>query len=124
MDGDGSTSAVAVISVIAVALCPSSVLAQLNAASGEGSELQRNSPPHEVGRRFRSIRRPAGAKATIMAHRSLIVPYREQTLQVPDGFVAAPYVTRLANARRVVVLSTGRIRIYPAIPVGMLVSVS
>ena len=60
-------------------------------------------------RRCREIRRiAAGAKdRPIVTDRSLIVPYSGQALQVPQGFVAAPYVTGLTNPRRLLVLPNG-----------------
>ena len=36
-----------------------------------------------------------------------MVPYSGQALQVPQGFVAAPYVTGLTNPRRLLVLPNG-----------------
>ena len=36
-----------------------------------------------------------------------MIPYSEQTLQVPQGFLATPFATGLANPRRLLVLSNG-----------------
>ena len=105
-----SISAVAAISVIAVTLCLPSWAAQPNPASGDESELKQNfAAEHEVGRRFHfdPADLPVPKTGPIVADRSLIVSYSEQTLQVPEGFVAAPYVTGLANPRRMLVLSNG-----------------
>ena len=104
------TSALGAISAITVALCLSSVPAQPNPASEAGSELQRNfAAEHEIGRRFHfdPADLPAPKTGPIATGRSLIVPYSGQTLQVPQGFVAAPYVTGLANPRRLLVLPNG-----------------
>ena len=104
------TSALAAMSAITVALCLSSVPAQPNPASEAGSELQRNfAAEHEIGRRFHfdPADLPAPKTGPIATGRSLIVPYSGQTLQVPQGFVAAPYVTGLANPRRLLVLPNG-----------------
>jgi hypothetical protein len=107
--------AVAAISVIAVILCRPSLAAQPNPASGGDSELKQNfAAEHEVGRRFQfdPADLPAPKSGPIVTDRSLIVPYSEQTLQVPEGFVAAPYVTGLANPRRMLVLSNGGQELY------------
>ena len=103
-------SAVAVISVIAVILCLPSRAEQPNPASGSDSELKQNfAAEHEIGRRFHfdPADLPAPKTGRIVTDRSLIVPYSEQTLQVPEGFVVAPYVTGLANPRRMLVLPNG-----------------
>jgi glucose/arabinose dehydrogenase len=103
-------SAVAAISVIAVPLCLPSLAAQPTPVSGGDSELKQNfAAEHEVGRRFHfdPADLPEPKSGPIVTDRSLIVPYGEQTLQVPEGFVAAPYVTGLANPRRLLVLPNG-----------------
>jgi hypothetical protein len=102
-----SISAVAAISVIAVTLCLPSWAAQPNRASGDDSELKQNfAAEHEVGRRFHfdPADLPVPKTGPIVTDRSLIVSYSEQTLQVPEGFVVAPYVTGLANPRRMLVV--------------------
>jgi glucose/arabinose dehydrogenase len=105
-----SISAVAAISVIAVTLCLPSLAAQPNPVSVGDSELKQNfAAEHEVGRRFHfdPADLPVPKTGPIVTDRSLIVPYSEQTLQVPEGFVAAPYVAGLANPRRMLVLPNG-----------------
>ena len=104
------TSAVAVIFALTVALGPASATAQPSAAPEPDSELKRNfAAEHEIGRRFHfdPADLPAPKTGPIVTDRSLIVPYSGQTLQVPQGFVAAPYVTGLANPRRLLVLPNG-----------------
>jgi glucose/arabinose dehydrogenase len=104
------TSARAAMSAITVALCLSSAGAQPNPATEADSELKRNfAAEHEIGRRFHfdPADLPAPKTGPIVTDRSLIVPYSGQTLQVPQGFVAAPYVTGLANPRRLLVLPNG-----------------
>src|SRR5690349_294484 len=84
--------------------------AQPNSGSGGDSKLKENfAAEHEVGRRFQfdPADLPAPKSGPIVADRSLVVPYSGQTLQVPEGFVAAPYVTGLANPRRLLVLPNG-----------------
>ena len=98
------------MSAITVALCLSSVPGLPSPAAEAGSELQRNfAAEHEIGRRFHfdPVDLPAPKTGPIATGRSLIVPYSSQTLQVPQGFVAAPYVTGLANPRRLLVLPNG-----------------
>ena len=104
------TSARAAMSAITVALCLSSAGAQPNPATEADSELKRNfAAEHEIGRPFHfdPADLPAPKTDPIVTDRSLIVPYSGQTLQVPQGFVAAPYVTGLANPRRLLVLPNG-----------------
>src|SRR4051794_30313888 len=93
-------SAFAAISVIVTTSCLSSLAAQPNPASGNDSALKQNfAAEHEIGRRFHfdPADLPAPKTGPIVTDRSLIVPYSEQTLQVPEGFVAVPYVTGLAS---------------------------
>ena len=93
--------------VITAAVC---LGAQPKPASGSDSELGRNfAAEHEIGRRFHfdPANPPSPKSGPIVTDRSLVVPYSEQTLQVPGGFVAAPYVTGLANPRRMLVLPNG-----------------
>ncbi len=104
------TYTVVAMSVITAALCLSSVAAPPNAASGGDSELKQNfAAEHEIGRRFHidPADLPAPKSGPIVTDRSLIVAYSGQTLQVPEGFVATPYVTGLANPRRLLVLPNG-----------------
>src|SRR5690348_14199518 len=92
----------AVMLVITAAVCLSPV-AQPNPAGRNFAE------EHEIGRRFHfdPANLPSPKSGPIVTDRSLIVPYSEQTLHVPEGFVAAPYVTGLANPRRMLVLPNG-----------------
>jgi glucose/arabinose dehydrogenase len=64
---------------------------------------------HEIGRRFHidSDDLPAPKTSPIVTNRSLIVPYSGQVPQVPPGFTATPFVTGLANPRRLLVLPNG-----------------
>ena len=66
-------------------------------------------PDQEIGRRV-SIKAddlPVLKEGPIVASRSLIVPYRDQSLKVPEGFTATPFVTGLAHPRRLLVLPNG-----------------
>ena len=87
--------------------------AQHHPASGQGAaadELAQNfQAEHEIGRRFHidAADLPAPKTGPIVTDRSLIVPFNGQTLQVPPGFVAEPYVTGLTNPRRLLVLANG-----------------
>jgi glucose/arabinose dehydrogenase len=64
---------------------------------------------HEIGRRFHidPADLPAPKTGPIVTNRSLTVPFTEQTLQVPQGFVAALFASGLANPRRLLVLANG-----------------
>jgi glucose/arabinose dehydrogenase len=64
---------------------------------------------HEIGRRYHiDPDKLAPPKSSpIVTNRSLIVPYRDQQLQVPPGFVATPFATGLVNPRRLLVLANG-----------------
>ena len=100
-------SAVGLVS--AVALVATSASAQRSPAQPE-SELKQNfAAEHEIGRRYHidPADLPAPKTGPIVTDRSLMIPYSEQTLQVPQGFVATPFATGLANPRRLLVLSNG-----------------
>ena len=100
----------AATSVITAALSLTSLAAQPSPAAGGDSELKQNfAAEHEIGRRFHfdPADLPAPKTGPIVTDRSLIVPYSGQTLQVSEGFVATPYVTGLANPRRLLVLPNG-----------------
>src|SRR3954471_17484428 len=102
--------AAAAIVALAVALGPASAAAQQSTAPNSDSELKRNfAAEHEIGRRYHidPADLPAPKAGSIATGRSLIVPYSGQALQVPQGFVAAPYVTGLTNPRRLLVLPNG-----------------
>lgn len=104
------TFALAAMSAITVVLCLSPAGAQPNPATEADSELKRNfAAEHEIGRRFHfdPADLPAPKTGSIVTDRSLVVSYSGQTLQVPQGFVAAPYATGLANPRRLLVLPNG-----------------
>ena len=103
-------SAVALLSAVAVGLTFTSVVAQRSPAHEPESELARNfAAEHEIGRRFHidPSDLPAPKSGPIVTDRSLIIPYSGQTLQVPQGFVATPFATGLANPRRLLVLANG-----------------
>ena len=103
-------SAAAVIVALSVALGPVSAAAQQSAAPEPDGELKRNfAAEHEIGRRYHidPADLPAPKTGSIVTARSLMVPYSGQALQVPQGFVAAPYVTGLTNPRRLLVLPNG-----------------
>lgn len=97
---------VAVAGFCAVVIC----LGAAAAPPDPGNDLQSNfAAEHEIGRRFRfdPADLPAPKTSPIVTDRSLTIPYSGQTLQVPEGFVAEPYVTGLANPRRLLVLPNG-----------------
>ena len=103
-------SAVALLSAVAVGLTFTSVVAQRSPAHEPESELARNfAAEHEIGRRFHidPSDLPAPKSGPIVTDRSLIIPYSGQTLQVPQGFVATPFATGLANPRQLLVLANG-----------------
>jgi glucose/arabinose dehydrogenase len=105
-----TTSAVALMSAVAVAVVLGSADAQLSSAPQSESELTRNfTAEHEIGRRFHIDPGdlPAPKVGRIVTDRALILPYSGQALQVPQGFVATPFATGLANPRRLLVLANG-----------------
>ena len=102
--------AVALLSAIAISLTFTSVVAQRSPAPQPDSEFARNfAAEHEIGRRFHidPADLPAPKTGPIVTDRSLIIPYSGQSLQVPQGFVATPFATGLANPRRLLVLANG-----------------
>ena len=104
-----NTSVVALLSAVVVALVFTSTV-QRSPASESDSELKRNfAAEHEIGRRYHidPADLPAPKTGPIVTDRPLIVPYSGQTLQVPQGFVATPFATGLANPRRLLVLTNG-----------------
>ena len=64
---------------------------------------------HEIGHRFQIDPNdlPAPKAGLIVTNRSLIVPYDGQVPQVPPGFTATPFVTGLANPRRLLLFPNG-----------------
>jgi len=103
-------SAVALLSAVAGGLIFTSVVAQRSPATEPDSELARNfAAEHEIGRRFHIDPNdlPAPKTGPIVTDRSLTIAYSGQTLQVPQGFVATPFATGLANPRRLLVLANG-----------------
>jgi glucose/arabinose dehydrogenase len=104
------TSTVAAWLPLAVALSLPPAAAQPNAPPASDSDLKKSfAAEHEIGRRFQfdPAELPAPKSGPIVTDRSLILPYTGQALQVPKGFVATPYVTGLANPRRLLVLPNG-----------------
>src|SRR6476620_6389973 len=107
-------SAVALLSAVAVGLIFTPVAAQRSPAPEPEGELARNfATEHEIGRRFHIDPNdlPAPKTGPIVTDRSLISPYGGQTLQVPQGFVATPFATGLANPRRLLVLANGDVMV-------------
>ena len=103
-------SAVALFSAVAVGLISTLAAAQRSPAPEPESELAQNfAAEHEIGRRYHidPADLPAPKTGPIVTDRSLIIPYSGQTLQVPQGFVATPFATGLANPRRLLVLANG-----------------
>src|SRR6201987_1087999 len=96
-----------------LALSPASAQQQA-APPGQGSvtkeePAQNFQAEHEIGRRYHFDPNdlPPPKTGPIVADRSLLVPFNRQKLEVPPGFTAAPFVTGLANPRRLLVLDTG-----------------
>ena len=103
-------SAVALFSAVASALYLRWSSAQRSPAHEPESELEQNfAAEHEIGRRYHidPADLPAPKTGPIVTDRSLIIPYSGQSLQVPQGFVATPFATGLANPRRLLVLANG-----------------
>jgi len=73
-------------------------------------ELAQNfAAEHEIGHRYRFDPNdlPPPKTGPIVTDRSLVVPFNGQSLDVPPGFAAAPFVTGLVNPRRLLVLPNG-----------------
>ncbi|RPI32971.1 MAG: hypothetical protein EHM67_15800, partial [Hyphomicrobiaceae bacterium] len=75
----------------------------------QGSAEQIISPDQEMGKRFQidPTDLPRPRTGPIVSNRPLTVPYTDQTLNVPEGFTAAPFVTNLEHPRRLLVLPNG-----------------
>ncbi len=67
------------------------------------------SPDQEMGKRFQVLPSdlPPPRTGPIVSNKPLTVPYKGQTLKVPEGFTAAPFVTNLEHPRRLLVLPNG-----------------
>jgi glucose/arabinose dehydrogenase len=79
-------------------------------ASGAKDELSQNFlAEHEIGRRFHidPSDLPTPKTGPIVTDRSLVVPYGEQSLQVPPGFTATLFAKGLVNPRRLLILPNG-----------------
>ena len=98
-------SAVGLVSVVTLVAS----LASAQPAQRESDLKQNFSAEHEIGRRYHidPADLPAPKTGPIVTDRSLIIPYKGQSLQVPQGFVATPFATGLANPRRLLVLANG-----------------
>ena len=98
-------SAVGLVSVVTLVAS----LASAQPAQRESDLKQNFSAEHEIGRRYHidPADLPAPKTGPIVTDRSLIIPYSGQSLQVPQGFVATPFATGLANPRRLLVLANG-----------------
>src|SRR5687768_4223943 len=66
-------------------------------------------PDQEIGRRFVVTAKdlPPPKTGPVVSARPLTIPYKGQTLRVPDGFTATPFVTGLEHPRRLLVLPNG-----------------
>jgi glucose/arabinose dehydrogenase len=64
---------------------------------------------HEIGHRFHIDANdlPAPKTGPIVTNRVLIIPFGEQNLTVPKGFIATPFAVGLVNPRRLLVLPNG-----------------
>ena len=79
-------------------------------SSASKDELAQNfAAEHEIGRRFHIDPNdlPAPKTPPIVTNRSLTVPFNGQSLQVPPGFEATPFMTGLVHPRRLLVLPNG-----------------
>jgi glucose/arabinose dehydrogenase len=67
------------------------------------------SPDQEMGKQFQVLPSdlPQPRTGPIVSNKPLTVPYKGQTLKVPEGFTAAPFVTDLEHPRRLLVLPNG-----------------
>jgi len=67
------------------------------------------SPDQEMGKQFQVLPSdlPQPRTGPIVSNKPLTVPYKGQTLKVPEGFTAAPFVTNLEHPRRLLVLPNG-----------------
>src|ERR1700719_857037 len=106
-------SSIGVAATAAAVLVLSPAFAQQQAA-GQGSvtkeELAQNfAIEHEIGHRFHIDPNdlPAPKTGPIVTNRVLIIPFGEQTLNVPEGFTATPFAVGLVNPRRLLVLANG-----------------
>jgi glucose/arabinose dehydrogenase len=109
-----SSRAVLVFAVAAVALMLSYLAIEPSAISASEPApadllAQNFQAQHEIGRRFHidPADLPASKTGPIVTNRSLTVPFSEQALQVPQGFVATLFASGLANPRRLLVLANG-----------------
>src|SRR4051794_27298883 len=66
-------------------------------AAADDAYAQNFAAEHEIGRRFHfdPADLPSPKTGPIVTDRPLIVPFTEQTLQVPPGFKATPFATGL-----------------------------
>jgi glucose/arabinose dehydrogenase len=99
-----------ITAIMSVAFWVAPVTVQRGLVAASDNELSQNfAAEHEIGRRFHfdPADLPPPKVGPIVTDRSLIVPYTGQTLQVPPGFVVAPFVTGLTNPRRLLVLPNG-----------------
>src|SRR5687767_3115972 len=66
-------------------------------------------PDQEIGRRFVVTAKdlPPPKTGPVVSARPLTIPYKGQTLRVPDGFVSTPFATGLEHPRRLLVLPNG-----------------
>ena len=106
--GQIASSGLAAAVLALLALGPSHNAAGQSSASKD--ELAQNfAAEHEIGRRFHIDPNdlPAPKTPPIVTNRSLTVPFNGQSLQVPPGFEATPFMTGLANPRRLLVLPSG-----------------
>ncbi|TMJ57845.1 MAG: hypothetical protein E6G90_02015 [Alphaproteobacteria bacterium] len=102
------------IGLVALAALAAGALALSSAAADQApapkEDLAQNfAAEHEIGRHFQidPANLPAPKTPPVVTNRSLIVPYDGQVPQVPPGFTATPFVTGLANPRRLLVLPNG-----------------
>lgn len=67
------------------------------------------SPDQEMGKRFEidPADLPRPRTGPIVSNKPLTVPFKGQTLRVPDGFTATPFATDLEHPRRLLVLPNG-----------------
>src|SRR6266568_9018212 len=104
-----SLIALAAVAAAAFVLSPAAAQKKPEPAEAKDGLAQNFLAEHEIGRRFHidPADLPPPKTPPIVTDRSLIVPYDGQVLQVPPGFTATPFVTGLANPRRLILLPHG-----------------
>jgi glucose/arabinose dehydrogenase len=109
MTRKSSTFMVGVAALVSLRLVFPSIGAEPKDKDAADSAAQNFAIEHEIGHRFRIDPNdlPAPKTGPIVTNRTLIIPFGEQTLNVPKGFTATPFAVGLVNPRRLLVLPNG-----------------